>query len=416
MSFHASMAQEGPDSPPLPSHFSPDREVHVVISTHSGKHEAELFYSNTLHGYLIDHVPHLEFRKNYFVHRTTSRTSLSELTSKLFLFNTKKGVKNTIILLSGDGGMVDIVNTMTTTLQREVDDNRPPSIFFKPIIVLFPLGTANALCHSAGIVAKDPLEVMMTGRTRPLPQFEVRFSRAARLVSDEGRKRLEFDEPGFPEEGKEASGELGYYDRDGNVRIYGCVVFSWGLHASLVALSDTEEMRKRGVGRFRVAAARLLEDGHSYIGTVKYKTERGGEWQILHHKPAGMSGFVSKKKHKYVLATMVSNLEETFCISPRTEPLDGTLRLVAIGNQPSDIVMNVLTLAYQQGKHVEETKDLVTYHEIDSLRIEFDETDEEWRQVCVDGKIVAIEEGGWVEVRKMPTSGVNGRRVVELVC
>lgn len=415
--MYASMAEGAPGSLPLPPHFSPDREVHVVISTHSGKREAGSFYSNTLHGYLIDHVPHLEFKKNYFVHTTTSPTSLSELTSKLFLFNAKKGVKNTIILLSGDGGMIDIVNTMTTTLQREVDDNRPPSVFFKPIIVLFPLGTANALCHSAGIVARDPLEVMMTGRGTPLPQFEVRFSRAARLVSDEGRKRLEFDEPGFPEEGKEASGELGYYDPNGNVRIYGCVVFSWGLHASLVALSDTEEMRKRGVERFRVAAARLLEEGHRYIGTVKYKLERGDdEWQLLQHKPAGMTGFMSRKQHKYILATMVSNLEKTFCISPKSKALDGRLRLLAIGNQPSDKVMEVLTLAYQQGRHVEDTKHLLTYHEIDSLRIEFDETDEEWRQVCIDGKIVAIEEGGWVEVRRMPATGVDRRRVVELVC
>ena len=409
-------AQDGPNLPRLPPHLSPDREVHVVISTRSGKHEAETFYSNTLHGYLTDHVPHLELRKNYFVHTTTSVTSITELTSKLFLFNAKKGVKNTIILLSGDGGMVDIVNAMTTTLQREVDDNRPPSIFFKPVIVLFPLGTANALCHSASIVAKDPLEVMMTGRARTLPQFEVRFSRAARLVSDEGRKRLEFDEPGFPEEGKEASGELGYYDSDENVRVYGCVVFSWGLHASLVALSDTEEMRKHGIKRFQIAAGQLLQEGHAYSGTVKYKTEQGGEWQVLQPKADCESGTASNNKHKYILATMVSNLEEKFCISPESKPLDDSFRLVAIGDQPSDTVMKAMTLSYDQGKHVEGMKDIVTYHEIDRLRIEFDEADEKWRQVCIDGKIVAIEEGGWVEVRKMPSTGVDGRRVVELVC
>ncbi|KAK5957302.1 hypothetical protein OHC33_001674 [Knufia fluminis] len=409
-------AEERPKPSRLPSHFLPDREVHVIISTHSGNHEAQSYYSDTLHGYLTDHVPHLELRKNYFVHTTTSLTSITELTSKLFLFNAKKGVKNTIILLSGDGGMVDIVNAMTTTLQREVDDNRPPSIFFKPIIVLFPLGTANALCHSAGIIARDPLKVMMTGRAKPLPQFEVRFSRAARLVADEGRKRLEFNEPGFPEEGKEASGELGYYDPEGHVRVYGCVVFSWGLHASLVAFSDTEEMRKHGVERFRMAAGQLLEEGHVYSGTVKYKTERGGEWLVLQHKSGSGSDADGDKKHKYILATLVSNLEEKFCISPHSKPLDGTLRLVAIGNQPSDTAVKILTLAYEQGKHVEEMREFVTYHEIDSLRIDFNENDEKWRQICIDGKIVAIEEGGWVEVRKMPTTGVDGRRVVELVC
>ncbi len=408
-------AQERSDPPRLSAHFAPDREVHVVISTHSGKHEAASFYSNTLHGYLIDHVPHLELRKNYFVHTTTSTTSITELTANLFLFNAKKGVKNTIILLSGDGGMVDLVNAMTATLQREVDDNRPSSIFLKPVIVLFPFGTANALCHSAGIVARDPLKVMMTGRPKPLPQFEVRFSRAARLVSDEGRKRLEFDEPGFPEEGKESSGELGYYDPDGNVRVYGCVVFSWGLHASLVALSDTEEMRKHGIERFRMAAGQLLEGGHAYSGSVKFKSEPDGEWQALQHKAVDPSSAESNTKHKYILATMVSNLEETFCISPESKPLDGTLRLVAIGDQPSDTVMKILTLAYDEGKHVREMTGVVTYHEIDSLRIEFNEVDETWRQVCIDGKIVAIEESGWVEVRSMPATGVDGRRVVELV-
>jgi len=113
---------------------------------------------------------------------------------------------------------------------------------------------------------------------------------------------------------------------------------------------------------------------------------------------------------------MVSNLEETFCISPASKPMDGSLRLVAIGDESSETVMRIMGAAYEQGKHIESEKEVVTYHEIDSLRIDFDEPDEEWRQVCIDGKIVAVEEGGWVEVRKMPATGADGRRVVELVC
>ncbi|KAK5082239.1 hypothetical protein LTR05_007383 [Lithohypha guttulata] len=397
---------------PLPAHLSPDREVHVIISTGSGDQTAQTFYDTTLQPYLAVQCPHLELKKNHFIHTTISRTSITELTTKLFLFNAKKGVKNTILLLSGDGGIVDLVNTLTTTLQREIDDVRPPSIFFKPIIVLFPCGTANALAHSAGIVRKGPLDVLMTGRARPLPQFEVKFSRAARLVADEGRQRLEFDQPGPQNE--RSSGEIGYYDPEGDVRIYGCVVFSWGLHASLVALSDTAEMRQHGVERFKMAAGELLQEGHIYSGTVKYKSN-GGPWQNLEHKSNSGQDGANTNKHRYILATQVRNLEEKFCISPQSQPMDGTLRLLAIGDQSSDTIMKILTLAYENGKHVEEFKDSITYQEIDSLRIEFDEPEESFRQVCVDGKIVAIEQGGWVEVRKMSAGGINGRRVVELV-
>jgi hypothetical protein len=76
--------------------------------------------------------------------------------------------------------------------------------------------------------------------------------------------------------------------------------------------------------------------------------------------------------------------------------------------------MRLLGLAYQSGQHVADPK--VTYEEIDGLRVEFDEEDEQWRLVCVDGKIVAIARGGWVEVTRIPGSGIDGRRVIELVC
>lgn len=393
----------------LPAHLAHDREVHVVISVLSGQQNAEKFYNETLHPFLTTNVPHLELKKNYFVHRTTSTSSIAVLTTKLFLFNAKKGVKQTILLLSGDGGMIDIISTLTTTMQREIDDTRPPSIFFKPTIVLFPEGTANALAHSAGIVSKDPLQVMMSGRARALPQFEVTFSRAARLVADEGKQRQEFVEPGCGE-----VGELGYYDPDGNVRVYGCVVFSWGLHASLVGLSDTAEMRKHGVSRFQMAAKELLEEGHTYKGVVKIQQERNGDWKNLVHK--NTTNPEESHLHKYILATMVGNLEEKFCISPLSKPLDGSLRLVAVGNESSETLTKILTQAYEQGKHVEEQKDVLTYEKIDVLRIHFNEEDEKWRQVCIDGKIIAIEKGGWVEVRNMPAGGVDGRRVVELVC
>jgi len=234
-------------------------------------------------------------------------------------------------------------------------------------------------------VAHDPLGVMMRGRPKPLPSFEVRFSPAAKLVTDEGRGR---------ESLRDADNDEGI--------MYGAVVISWGLHASLVAMSDTAEYRKHGLQRFKMAAEQLLKQSHRYKGKVKWR-KADGQWGEL----AGL-------EHSYILATMVSNLEEHFQISPATKPVDGTLRLVSIGPEPASDIMRILGLAYQSGQHVSDPK--VTYEEIEGLRIEFDEDDEDWRMVCVDGKIVAVAQGGWVEAMRIPGTGIDGRRVIELVC
>ena len=75
-----------------------------------------------------------------------------------------------------------------------------------------------------------------------------------------------------------------------------------------------------------------------------------------------------------------------------------------------DEVMKVMTKAYDQGKHVEDER--VRYEEIDGLRISFDDSEEDgrWRRICVDGKIIRVEKGGWVEVTK------EDAHVLDIVC
>lgn len=361
----------------LPRHLLQDREIHVVVSILSGRHKAKEYYLETLKPVLDRHG--LE----YFTHETKSAQTIVELTRDLFVVNARQGVKQTIILLSGDGGIVDIVHTLTTILNRRNDDMRPPSIFFRPVVVLIPLGTANALAWSSK-VAQDPLKVMLEGTPKSLPSFEVCCSSGAKLVVNEGQDREALSDS----------------DDEESV-MYGAVVCSWGLHASLVAMSDTSEYRKHGLDRFKMAAEQLLKEAHVYQGKVKWR-KADGDWTEL-----------PKVQHSYILATMVSNLEEHFQISPATKPVDGTLRLVSIGPEPPNEILRLLGMAYQSGQHVKDP--MVTYEEIDGLRIEFDEEDEKWRMICVDGKIVTVPKGGWIEVTRIPGTGMNGRRVIELV-
>jgi hypothetical protein len=60
--------------------------------------------------------------------------------------------------------------------------------------------------------------------------------------------------------------------------------------------------------------------------------------------------------------------------------------------------MEVMKAAYASGKHVEMSD--VEYEKVDTLTIEFKEEGEDWkwRRCCVDGLIVGVEKGGWMEV------------------
>lgn len=114
---------------------------------------------------------------------------------------------------------------------------------------------------------------------------------------------------------------------------------------------------------------------------------------------------MQRDEHMYVLATLVSKLEREFTISPDSSPLDGCLRIVHFGPVPPDEAMRLMGQAYQGGLHVND--EVVTYTEIEGFRIDFRENDERWRRVCIDGKIVAVEQGGWMEVHREPRCLLN---------
>ncbi|KAK0637187.1 hypothetical protein B0T17DRAFT_520917 [Bombardia bombarda] len=164
-----------------------------------------------------------------------------------------------------------------------------------------------------------------------------------------------------------------------------------------------------------MAAAELLKLSHAYKATVE-TTDGGGAVKVL-----------DRKKHNYVLTTLVSNLEKTFTISPRSRPLDGQLRLVHFGDVGGQRTMEVMKAAYRDGEHVgmrwktsegekkqaegEEEEQEVGYDEVDEVKVAVLEEDPRWRKVCIDGTIVEIEQGGWVKVA-MTRQGEERLRVL----
>ena len=379
--------------------------VHLIISTKSGTGLAEAHFQHLIKP-LLAHLGRNE-GNGYVVHRTETENSITELVTSLILPRAHKGIQQAILLLSGDGGVVDFVNALFSRRGTgAITAAEFGSAYVKPTICLVPSGTGNALAHSTGLTRDHTLGLscMLRGACQSLPVFRTTFSAGSRLVTAFGTQ----EEP-LP------------IAENGAGTLWGAVVCSWGMHAALVADSDTEEYRKHGAARFQMAAKEALfpSDGsapHQYQGKISVLRKRSDEaigMQINHQQEVARSKddlvweTLDRQEHAYILASLVSNLEETFTISPHTKPLDGKLRLVHFGPLDGKRIMEIMTLAYQGGKHVEDKS--VSYEEIEGLRIDFEgrESMPRWRRVCVDGKIVQVESDGWIELQKESKGIVN---------
>lgn len=251
------------------------------------------------------------------------------------------------------------------------------SKYAAPVLSQLPLGTGNALFHSLHRPSPLPsiyiqgLRTLLHGWPKPLPTFQAKFSPGSRLITNEGQTATALS----------------------NNALYGAVVASYGLHATLVADSDTTEYRKHGDKRFGLVAKDLLfpeDEGAPHAYKAKVTLVKTGKDEVL-----------ETQEHGYVLASLVSNLEKTFTISPASEPLDGQLRVVNFKPLSGEKTMDIMKGAYACGTHLE--IEGVGYNAVEGMRIDFIEEGEgwKWRRCCIDGLIVGVEEGGWMEVKLM---------------
>ncbi|KAL8931564.1 MAG: hypothetical protein Q9216_007156, partial [Gyalolechia sp. 2 TL-2023] len=326
------------------------RNLHVVISVRSGVGEAQQFFDDVL----IHALAAIEIKKGaYNVHITTSETSIAEITEQLLLPRANDGIPQTVLLLSGDGGIVDTINTLLLSSKTEK--------YVNPTVCLICMGTGNALANSTGLNqdATRGLRSIFRGSPHSLPTFTARFSPGSVLLTNEGRNT----EP-LPS----SSGHGGI--------MHGVVVCSWALHASLVADSDTTAYRKFGSQRFQMAAKELMapEDGsvpHVYNGKITlYRTnDATGE-----EDPQELTDSNSS----YIVVTLVSHFEAKLNISPASKPLDGQLRVLRFGDVSAEDVMRLLGMAMQGGGH--EKDEMALYEPVDGVRIQMDEEDARWRR------------------------------------
>ncbi|KAL8864884.1 MAG: hypothetical protein Q9174_007180, partial [Haloplaca sp. 1 TL-2023] len=305
----------------VPPNEDGSRNLHVVVSTKSGVGEAQQYFDDVL----AEVLAAVELnREMYEVHVTESERSVTEFVEKVVLPRANSGIAQTVLLLSGDGGLVDTVNVLLLSSQSKE--------YVKPTIGLICMGTGNAMANSTGLNkdATKGLTSIFRGIPQNLPTFTTRFSPGSVFLTDEGRKT----EP-LPSD-------------SGHGIVHGVVVCSWALHASLVADSDTTEYRRFGAQRFQMAAKQLMapDDGsapHLFNGKITlFKTdEKGREF----------AEEIPETKTSYIVATLVSNFEEILTISPASKPLDGQLRVLRFGDISGNDVMRLMGMAFRGGGH-----------------------------------------------------------------
>ncbi|KAI5782738.1 ATP-NAD kinase-like domain-containing protein [Geopyxis carbonaria] len=323
----------------LPSHLSPDSaDTTIIVSTASGRGSAGTFYTAVLEPLLRLLAQSL----SPSVVHTTSASSIADTIAPL----AAKEKQQTILLLSGDTGINDALNALP--------DTPGPTL----ALALFPLGTGNALAHSLHTSrGTSALAALLFGAPHLLPTFTARFSPGAVWTAT----------------------------RTPVAATTGAVVVSWGFHASLVA--DAEALRDtHGVERFSISARDNLSPPHAYTGTLSILPPgEDAAWRPI-----------PRAEHFYTLATMCSNLEEAFRISPASRVGERVVRVVHFAPMESEDVGTVMGGAYQGGTHVDDER--VGYEVARGVRIEVSEKEERWRRICVDGGTVVLEQDGWVEL------------------
>ncbi|ROT40579.1 TRM-domain-containing protein [Sodiomyces alkalinus F11] len=418
----------------LPNHLSPEHAIHIIVSTKAGTGLALACWETVVRPLLkllFSSIPTGLGDENgdgerYHVLTTRSAQSIKQFAKSLCSRRQSATTTHpeTIILLSGDGGVIDLLNGREDTDNNGNDDgdHKSPSTNDPlPTIALLPLGTGNALFHSLHKPLYDSsaarttavpsplvlgLRTLFRGRPAPLPSFDVSFSPGSQLVS--------YDDADAPSP----------HRHDSQVsRLTGAIVASYGFHAQLVWESDTPDYRRHGDKRFGMVAADLLRESHAYNARVHIHPASSSslfpsspsplspsspshEIRITNHQDDDDDDTTAADgppgKFSYVLAAMVSNLERTFTVSPASRPLHPALHLVYFGPVGGERTMEIMKAAYDGGKHVALPD--VGYEEVSALRVTVLEADARWRKVCIDGTVVEMPHGGQMTVSRMERS------------
>lgn len=274
---------------------------------------------------------------------TRSRDSITTFAANL----KPTGKPILVIIAGGDTSVAEFVNGLDAGQKGEIH------------VATIPEGTGNALTLSNG--SKDENEAVwrvltaLKSKKVPFQLYTAEFPPESVILHHDG-----FKEP--------------------VKKLLFVVVTSWAFHASLVADSDSDEMRKNGISRFKIAAEANLGRPQRYSGSLaisdQSKTKRRLQGPLA-----------------YVVVTPAQRFEPNFVILPKGDIHDSDLYVVGFRTEDSDsYIMDIMKEIYENGSHVANPK--VFYEKVNAsetvhLSLEENLSAEE-RRFCVDGAIVVV--------------------------
>ncbi|KAI0049677.1 hypothetical protein FA95DRAFT_816161 [Auriscalpium vulgare] len=313
-----------------------------------------------------------------------------------FLSSLPAGEKSvTVILVSGDGTLHEIVNALWA--KRRERQTPYPDINF----VLIPGGTANAL-HSTlfppptapDATSKSPSESDST----LLASLRVFLSSIPRIIPLTVGSTTISSDSSSPE------------------TVLTTVVASTSLHASILADSEALRASLPGIERFKVAAeanaTRWYHAQATLTGPVSRYDPATSAFIPLEEQTLQLEG-----PFAYFLSTTnVDRLEPAFRIAPFQRPGLNSVdvlvvrprRDVSLGGKDGEEertafknrLWGILGGAYANGTHVESRYDdgevIVEYFRAKGWEWEPDEKDEKAHLLCADGTIFTVPKGGKV--------------------
>lgn len=304
------------------------QETIIIDSTHSGtrNHNKDLYQQIIKQLFAL-----LEIEHTYFV--TKEKDSIKQFARSLV-----PGKEYTVIFLSGDTSVNEFVNGLQ-------NNNDAANIN----ISVIPCGTGNSFSLSLGITNKmTAIKRLLIGNKAPLNLYSAIFPTGSFYLSEDVKS--EFTNP------------LSFL-----------VVLSWGFHASIVADSDTTELRKFGIERFKMAAISNLKKEQKYDGDVI------------------MNDTVIEGPFSYWLVTPATRFEPTFEILPYGDITVDGLYMVAIKSEYGEHLMDIMQEVYDHGKHIHDKR--VLYEPISKgQKIKLKMGDYANKRICIDGSILGLPE------------------------
>lgn len=291
------------------------------------------------------------FKKLAIKHTYTQTKSASDITN--FARSLDLSKSHTIVLISGDTSVYELYNGLFS--QHYTGTAQPLHV------ALIPFGSGNSISLSSGISSiETAIQYLFTSSTSTsLPFYKATLPPGTHTTT------------GTPI----------------TTPLLFSVTLTFAIHANLVWVAEQPDLRDVGIDRFKIAAARVLEQDLTVPLSLTCATTGS---------PSSSSKQLTKSTaHAYLNVLAVPCIEKGYYISPNSHIDNQQLHIIHFDVAPPDDLMSLLSMPYQgpQTQHIHHPSvEYIAVPKEESIFIEFLDERVEKSTCCIDGIVVRVDD------------------------